>query len=549
MSTKTNFKRVALVAVAALGLGVLTSVAPASAALDAQPAIAAATTYANVCSVASDNLTAVAKVGGIVKITPSQATGTDDTYVSFTGPGEFVAAANVTYNSLGQAIVASDSDYVLVKATALGTIKVSFRNSATGSAAYAVEIEVVATCSNGVPSAVYSFAKAVAAGDTHAYGTISMTNNVDEADQATKAYAETGYIRAKLKDVYNATLPATGVVQVTATGDVVIGVVTGATSESADPTSGSATTWIGTGTGADLSIAIDQDSGAPTTSTVTISYNGTVVLTKTMAFTGAVASVKVTDVTVGKRGSSGNYGYFRYQVLDSAGNALAGKYAVADAVVNAGAVAVVTAVTPRGSGGAGDTDIYGKSEALTGGTAAKVAYYTCSTLGGPAKLGLKVAISSTTYATTTFDAFCGGVIDTWSISLDKASYAPGEIATLTVAGKDSKGLPVHSAETIAGLEYSFGGLAAVTAPTNGDTFSSAAGAKTYKFSVGTTEGAFVGTFKITGATDTTAKTLQYKVVAPSTGAVTNADVLKAIVSLIASINKQIAALQKALLKK
>ena len=32
MSTKTNFKRVALVAVAALGLGVLTSVAPANAA-------------------------------------------------------------------------------------------------------------------------------------------------------------------------------------------------------------------------------------------------------------------------------------------------------------------------------------------------------------------------------------------------------------------------------------------------------------------------------------------------------------------------------------
>ena len=32
MSTKTTFKRIALVAVAALGLGVLTSVAPASAA-------------------------------------------------------------------------------------------------------------------------------------------------------------------------------------------------------------------------------------------------------------------------------------------------------------------------------------------------------------------------------------------------------------------------------------------------------------------------------------------------------------------------------------
>jgi hypothetical protein len=66
--------------------------------------------------------------------------------------------------------------------------------------------------------------------------------------------------------------------------------------------------------------------------------------------------------------------------------------------------------------------------------------------------------------------------------------------------------------------------------------------------VGTTEGSFVGTFKIAGATDTAAKTLQYKVAATS-GAVTNADVLKAIVSLIASINKQIAALQKALLKR
>jgi hypothetical protein len=40
----------------------------------------------------------------------------------------------------------------------------------------------------------------------------------------------------------------------------------------------------------------------------------------------------------------------------------------------------------------------------------------------------------------------------------------------------------------------------------------------------------------------------YKVSTGSAG-VSNADVLKAIVSLIASINKQIAALQKALLKK
>ena len=53
---------------------------------------------------------------------------------------------------------------------------------------------------------------------------------------------------------------------------------------------------------------------------------------------------------------------------------------------------------------------------------------------------------------------------------------------------------------------------------------------------------------MTADTDTAAKTVQYKIASTST-AVSNADVLKAIVSLIASINKQIAALQKALLKK
>jgi len=64
--------------------------------------------------------------------------------------------------------------------------------------------------------------------------------------------------------------------------------------------------------------------------------------------------------------------------------------------------------------------------------------------------------------------------------------------------------------------------------------------------VGASEGSFVGTFKITGATDKTAKTIQYKV-ANSTATVTNADVLKSIVALIASINKQIQALQKLIL--
>ena len=92
-------------------------------------------------------------------------------------------------------------------------------------------------------------------------------------------------------------------------------------------------------------------------------------------------------------------------------------------------------------------------------------------------------------------------------------------------------------------------MTAVTAPSSTDLF--VGGVKTYKFIVGSTEGSYQMQVDLpkfnSSATPQAAVTVAYKIA--GTGAVSNADVLKAIVSLIASINKQIAALQKALLKK
>jgi hypothetical protein len=69
--------------------------------------------------------------------------------------------------------------------------------------------------------------------------------------------------------------------------------------------------------------------------------------------------------------------------------------------------------------------------------------------------------------------------------------------------------------------------------------------------VNSVEGKYNGAVKISVASTSAmagkAATVGYTI-APN-GSVSNADVLKAIVSLIASINKQIAALQKALLKR
>ena len=70
------------------------------------------------------------------------------------------------------------------------------------------------------------------------------------------------------------------------------------------------------------------------------------------------------------------------------------------------------------------------------------------------------------------------------------------------------------------------------------------GVRTYKAQM-TTAGTFNTVVSLTGTT-TTSATTSYSVTG---GDVAMSEVLKAIVSLIASINKQIAALQKALLKK
>jgi len=81
MSTKTTFKRIALVAVAAMGLGVLTSVAPASAAPNATPwTVTAAQTNAG---------------GGTATTTATQIVGANN-YVELTTNDDYLTAAAVT---------------------------------------------------------------------------------------------------------------------------------------------------------------------------------------------------------------------------------------------------------------------------------------------------------------------------------------------------------------------------------------------------------------------------------------------------------------------
>ena len=150
-----------------------------------------------------------------------------------------------------------------------------------------------------------------------------------------------------------------------------------------------------------------------------------------------------------------------------------------------------------------------------------------------------------------FTVSCAGDPVNYSASLDKASYVPGDIATLTITAKDSKGRLTNNAAVVGDstdpVSIAGSNMTAVSAPTNADTFTN--GVKTYKFIVGSTEGSYQLAVDLPKWNSTTysqsALTVPYTIKA-SSAAVSNAEVLAAIVKLIASINKQIRALQKSL---
>jgi hypothetical protein len=283
---------------------------------------------------------------------------------------------------------------------------------------------------------------------------------------------------------------------------------------------------------------------------VTFTHNGQTVGTKTVSWTGDLAKITVGGLGIGTAGSTG---LFSYKFFDAAGNRISD----ANTAGGIGTLALVAT-------GDGNTNtIAVASSTLENGTTGNryttstwTGRYTfnCSSSTKSTSLAIKVKATNSALATITSDAFnaecSGNAIDTYTVSLDKAQYQTGDVATLTIKAKDVRGKGVAGATTLgAGAAIALGGMTAVTAPTTADTSYNGDGVWTYTYTVGTTAGSYVASIALPSSlTDDAAKTIQYKVVA-SDGGVSNADVLKAIVSLIASINKQIAALQKALLKK
>ena len=287
----------------------------------------------------------------------------------------------------------------------------------------------------------------------------------------------------------------------------------------------------------------------PANCTVAISVDGVVRSTKSFIFQGQPSKItfngpsytgKSSTTTAAPAGS----GYVTVQ--DSAGNNLGGISLSPDATTYGSIVNSATAVT-TGS----QINGYNASSVPSAIT------WACTSAGGATTIKYTATLS--TGASLSSDAIpvrCAKDANTYTASLDKASYAPGDIATLTISAKDSAGLAVNDAQVLGtgtanGPAILGSQLTAVTAPTYTDTFSG--GVKTYKYIVGSTTGSYnlvvdLPYLNSISTAGQAAVTVAYKVASSSTD-VTNADVLKSIVALIASINKQIQALQKLILRR
>jgi hypothetical protein len=185
---------------------------------------------------------------------------------------------------------------------------------------------------------------------------------------------------------------------------------------------------------------------------------------------------------------------------------------------------------------------------------------TCvSSATGTANVAVQTLVAGIPLLSNAVPVNCGGAASTYTASFDKATYAQGDIATLTIAFKDAKGVAANSTDAVSDANAGSSSNIVITANQTERVTAHAASTKTdvngnvvYTFTIGTSSGAIAGKYQAlvsfpTLASPAKTQTVAYEVL--GVAGVTNADVLKSIVALIASINKQIQALQKLILKR
>jgi hypothetical protein len=411
MSTKTTFKRIALVAVAAVGLGMLSGVAANAA---AAPLLSITTGYAGAGTAAGTQV-----VGGqsSVDITTYDST----TTVAVSGVGSVVSSTitgttpAITYGTNTFSMPAGRGTLLLTSSVA-GVTTVSLTPIGTGGVPGTAVTATVTWGANVVPTLNHSTA--------YISTTTTSPATADTASIATTAPASAAPTARLTVMQYSSADSAT--VLTTANTTAVVASISGA---------GSVSTYSnGTYTGPSATVAAGgsangesdfyvYSNGVAGVGTITVSVNGVAVSTKTVVFAGTLASFSFTPTkTVIGIGTSDPVAVAG---LDSNGNAATlGTYYLSSSNT---AVAQVPS-SAAGIGSAGTATVTG----IGVGTAV-ITVTNLATLPTITKT-FTVTVGKTTAKTVT-------------MTFDKSSYAAGEkmILTVTATGADGTAIGDNAA--------------------------------------------------------------------------------------------------------
>jgi hypothetical protein len=434
----------------------------------------------------------------------------------------------------------------------VGTMYI-YSYSGLASAGAPVGVAVVTVSAAGVSGSPSVASSTVALNDAASTNVTHPTGGVDSLTGGTVAFGSTGSIYVRARDAYLVPINASLAIAQATNGAL----VKWSSAFPTAPVDAVAKDW----TSANHYVGVKAN-GAKST-VVTITVDGVVLGSKTINFLGDIATLEASAGGVQSTGTAGGTVWaadgelLTFKVKDADGN-LVPEGATAVAFFDGANAIVSTATVSQAQSGA--------RVALGKGG---FGYWVCSGVEGSAtiRLSTKNSLGVSIYSNPV-TVKCAADHATYSISMDKASYKTGDLAEITVTFKTATGTVPNDQQNMA-QSYVTGDVTACTASAaNTPTITSAAfkslvvapacgnqttaGVVKYKAVIDQVAGSFQVAY-VAPAVDAlgdggTAQTASITVVA-SGSSVSNEDVLKAIVSLIASINKQIAALQKALLKR
>jgi len=455
MSTKTTFKRIALVAVAALGLGTM-SVAPSSATVVASTlTLGTAASSVSVGETATTTLTnafistaaydSVTVAGYITSANGASASvrvavaAVGDSSTSIAN-GQVTLTDTNAYDNVYAAGTADGNRSVNVKYTvslynplAAGTYTVVFyqtpyTSSGAGSASTTTATWTVTVAAANTATTAASTAS-VRTGDGSANTTSPFGGTAEGTDSTTvsaKSTTAVGYtVWVKLKNSAGA-----------AANESITAVISGAGYIGSSTTYGSGTALTLVNASAGVPIYVFS-TGTAGTATLNISTPSYAFPAKTLKFSGAATKIAVSTAVAPKTVIRSKVGTSTSNVAviavtDAAGVALTSAQTF---TVTSSATAQISSATV----GSYDADLGGYPLTVVTGAA--------PTSGTEVTLTVSIADPADTTGvaklTTTHKVKMGGSVAKEVISFDKASYTPGEQMVITITATDASGNPVY----------------------------------------------------------------------------------------------------------